>query len=253
MFENYVTSSSKPICREERQYALYLYNLMQLYQNSNYRNNLEELFKGTNFCDKSINFDHIVLEAAFMRDLFERDRADKTILSFNERLLNFIKNNISNHLFTENEEINKQLQEEVALLLNNIEKLSPYNLGAKKGQEEIIKLTSSNCIIKSLLKIMMNVKPDIAFFTDNELYFWECKYSSPESKYTMGPLKISQIIAQKWVGKFLCDSDTTANYKFIDSKKIIFFYHKNNHKQYDYAFEIDKLINLNKELLHGKS
>lgn len=65
------------ICREERQYALYLYNALLAYNNDKLRNSaIEDIVKNIFGADEGDNLqiDNVFYEATFMRDLHEYNR-----------------------------------------------------------------------------------------------------------------------------------------------------------------------------------
>ena len=123
--DNYIRSDKEhkyPICREERQYALYLSNVLRYYgKNPNYNNSkgepinrighneiVKKIFRACGFNKKNDfdNLDNLIIEnvyyeATFMRDFFERNRQtnfkkddaeiteENKKFSFNRRLLEY--------------------------------------------------------------------------------------------------------------------------------------------------------------------
>lgn len=75
MCEKYV-SDKLSVCREERQYALYLSNILRYYNTESRRSAVPDVKKIFNACaippDAAI--DEVFIEASFMRDYFERNR-----------------------------------------------------------------------------------------------------------------------------------------------------------------------------------
>lgn len=82
-------SDENSICREERQYALYLYNILQAYHAGNREEPIisivKEIFAGKTVENYEFVIDNVFYEATFMRDLFEYNRR-----------LHFVKDAVNN-------------------------------------------------------------------------------------------------------------------------------------------------------------
>ena len=164
------------ICREERQYAVFLYNILCKYQNpENRTGDSSELFTVCGVPKEAI-IKHVFYEASLMRDFFERNRRivlgkkEDVLLnksfspsmlkvegekSFNKKLIQYIEE------LSDTKDICKQeplvtetdcsrLYEEVNLGQNNVE-LSAFGVSGTEQEQ-----------IKTYAAYMMNVKPDIA-------------------------------------------------------------------------------------------
>ncbi len=73
--DNYVCDNNS-ICREERQYALYLSNVLRKYYSPLKRDEDENVNRIFNVCriPETATIQHVFYEAAFMRDFFKRNR-----------------------------------------------------------------------------------------------------------------------------------------------------------------------------------
>ena len=214
------------ICREERQYALYLSNVLRYYDSPAKRAGedmveVEKIFKACGFKEEGIEnivIENVYYEATFMRDFFERNRRielskqsskhsktedvclQKTFTpstyiiknddsSFNRKLLRFCWKKVKN------EEI----------VFSDVE-IPEMNYGQNEIPEIYIE-------IKNLVQAMMNSKPDLAViyhYGENaekkKLLFLECKFESSEDK-TDGDngKKYSQREIQGYIAEFLCN------------------------------------------------
>lgn len=88
MCEKYV-SDKFSVCREERQYVLYLSNNLRYYNTEFRRNDVPNVKKIFNACaippDAAI--DEVFIEASFMRDYFERNRRTYLSKDFEKTIL----------------------------------------------------------------------------------------------------------------------------------------------------------------------
>ena len=248
------------ICREERQYALYLSNILRYSNNREKWNekDLAELNKILTACELNNNIvvEKVFYEATFMRDIFERNRryyltSDKSYDnlintyackqfrrknwtvdasdSFNHKLIEFCckKNNIP---FSSNSEIKE------------------INYGRDKNDPPIPG-------IKKLIAAMMNSKPDLGIIYkengDKFLLFIECKFESYETQKN----GFFQTDIQGCIADFLCNNGylpdvsvskimgTAPNYH---SKKVIFV--RTDPKNENEEINISKLIGLEKKI-----
>jgi hypothetical protein len=296
--KNYV-NGNYPVCREERQYALYLSNVLRYYgknpknKTTNRIGDNEEvknIFKACGFNDvdlKNIVIENVYYEATFMRDFFERNRRyylakDKTHPeveysknpfkhedymvsinnSFNCKLLGYCSDIINNtqdntiqdktpYLIEKPEDRriaernyggNNNFIGELKPKKTNLEdeKLKLLNEGGLKLLKEInVKKVDEKYIeknpegfekwnkFKTLVRAMMNAKPDLAVIYYNskekglrKLLFIECKYCSNEDCYEYdgynkyddkGIIKVAkkplwQTEVQGYIADFLCKS-----------------------------------------------
>ena len=230
--DNYVKDNLS-ICREERQYALYLSNVLRYYgknpsgKPANRIGNDAEVKKIFIACGfKKNELDNVVIEnvfyeATFMRDFFERNRRihlskpskkedvclQKTFKrssyeikdkekSFNRKLLCFCW-----------EKIGQSKKGNEGIDFNNLDgDIKEYNYGRNEIPEKFK-------AIKNLAQAMMNSKPDLAVIyhygenaEEKKLLFLECKFESSEDK-TDGDNgeKYTQRKIQGYIAEFLCN------------------------------------------------
>lgn len=210
--ENYIKDEYS-ICREERQYALFLYNILRAYK----KNDITDIYEA---CGIPTNAEilNVFYEATFMRDIFERNRRIVLGLQYlsesklsdedkKEKLKTFILNkkfSPENYVIEDpkesfNARLLEYLNEKNRCKLNHNSK--EYNLGGKK-----IKCNRErhNC---TLAKSMMNSKPDIAVIYEEDrqkyLHFIECKFESGEDKDKAGN---KQTVIQWHIAEFLCNN-----------------------------------------------
>lgn len=213
--ENFICDEFS-ICREERQYALFLYNILRKYSDYKKRReqpqNVKNIFTACHIPENA-SIDHVFYEVTFMRDFFDINRrmyfsdqcevtSDK---SFNLKLIKYVY-----------EQKHKEN--------NNIVKYSgkEYNLGHNAIEFDNLFINGKNIPdrekdwLKYRVKWMMNAKPDIAVIyhtvEDNLkfLLFIECKFDSKESLYSYTDKKgnterIGQREIQWNIAKFLCN------------------------------------------------
>ena len=222
--DNYI-SDEYSICREERQYALYLSNVLRYYNNRKKRVNIDQEKLKTIFEACGLGLDkkvvYVFYETTFMRDIFERNRRrylskkadskkqkdvylqktftpssyviEETNGSFNRNLLTFCWDKIIKTK-TENKDIN----------FSNTPILE-VNYGSNDIPDEYSK-------IKNLTRAMMNSKPDLAvvYYDNNmkdkkKLLFLECKFDSSEDKIDGDDgEKLPQTRIQGYIAEFLC-------------------------------------------------
>lgn len=222
--DNYI-SDEFSICREERQYALYLSNVLRYYGKNPNKNRIDNekiknIFIACGFNEKDVEnivIENVFYEATFMRDFFERNRRiglsdspktkclQKTFTpssyiisnkekSFNRKLLSFCWMK-TGHPKTKEEEID----------FNKLE-LYEFNYGQNDLPGRFI-------AIKNLTRAMMNSKPDLAvIYRDSKsdkrekLLFLECKFDSGEDKVSgdEGTDDYTQTAIQGYIAEFLC-------------------------------------------------
>lgn len=178
------------ICREERQYAVFLYDILRKYKKFTQREgkeHVEKIFEACGLKDDKIEIENVFYEATFMRDFFAKIRKDGND-SFNSKLIGY--------LYKENPDTIKSW----GIKERNLGRwLADCNDALKEKAPEID---------SKKLQYMMNAKPDIAVIYEKdeqkELLFLECKFESDESYYGEGDDKISQTKVQGMVAEFLC-------------------------------------------------
>lgn len=225
-----ISEDGNPICREERQYAVFLYNILKYYGKraevklgNSYSEVLSYIFKKLGLLDAKV--EAVYYEATFMRDLHKIDKK-----AFNERLYEFVLKEF---------EIKKIPD---AFIEND--SLKEYNLGARVAQQYF----NENPQMGSLFRVLMNCKPDIAvvYTTKEERYlkFIECKYESKEKIYKLDEKNIiKQVDAQKKILKYLIDYEPFFNNKKIKYGDVIEFNFKKEHSSV-----VNDLYRLNEEI-----
>lgn len=172
--DNYI-SDEYSICREERQYALFLYNILKKHRKAD-RDKIKEIFTACGLPPLKAEIENVFYEATFMRDLFERNRC--LVLSDNPDVNLLSKDFRPNKTgrFNQENSFNYKL---LTYLKIDIDVLSDeykeYNLGGK------------GIVCNETAKQMMNATPDIAVIyrigEERYLHFLECKFVSYESGY----------------------------------------------------------------------
>lgn len=225
------------ICREERQYALYLSNVLRYYGikndehlkklNDDERNYLKEIFQkcGLDF-EKDI-IEDVFYEATFMRDIFERNRRyHLTEDKKRENLIEVYSKRSFKHkdyIVDYQKSFNQKLIDFCCQVQSKGIKEINYGHNELPNDRQII-----NC--KNQIRAMMNAKPDLAVLFEHngekQLKFLECKFSSTESNYSGDGDKpyYSQIFIQNKIGEFLCDEQESRR---IFSEKVKFCKNKN--------------------------
>lgn len=219
--ENFINDNDS-ICREERQYAVYLYDILRKYKDPGDRKStVNNIFIACRL--EGAKIEKVFYEATFMRDFFERNRSisfkeeDKKkreeedqekhkkedVLqnkdnSFNWRLIQYLygKNNTKDWNIPECN---------LGRWLNDVlNKFSPDFFKDLNPREAFKDLDPQ--VFPKIIQYMMNVKPDIAVIYEKnqkrQLLFLECKFEGNESYYE----GISQTEVQGMVAEFLCES-----------------------------------------------
>lgn len=212
-------------CREERQYALFLYNYLLKFVEDEKIDKRDDVIKacGLSKADKIIS---VYYEVAFMRDFLhkEKDNADS---NFNDELFKYIKSKIHDdrnlkwlidsdnvkNLFKDKNNVvlaeykNESKKENPFNIYSNYNK---YNARSNVNYGSNVKDTVNDngeqedtlpYYIRILMRAMMNSKADLGVLyltndvkdvTNNaklHLKFIECKYESDESDIRLLPLK----------------------------------------------------------------
>ena len=238
--ENFITDEYS-ICREERQYAVFLYNILRKYGKKQSREKLTgeekdhilEIFEACGI-EADMDIEHVFYEATFMRDFFKRERRYSAItkyhgnpatvllqqdyekekkikIDFNRRLIEYAfqsEGKKTPKMNMENDNRESQYEDDAYLR---------YNLGGNlpegcKDQEKIEPL-------REKIRAMMNAKPDIAvIYKKNDqryLLFIECKFESSEAAYngtTQGGIQyeIARFLCNYYLTEELSESDPNA-------------------------------------------
>ena len=242
--ENFIMDEYS-ICREERQYAVFLYNILRKYGKKQAREKLageerDTIFKIFEACgiEAEDDIEYVFYEATFMRDFFERERRysaaikydsnkveakllqktyandtkwehindDAAEKCFNYQLLKYVHEHDEDHNQHQGQRQNK--------IDENLKEILRYNLGHTPilGCPQI-EGSELNNREKERIKDMMNAKPDIAV-----IYRGRSDENDEEKKYLLfieckfesyedsyNGENLSQCSVQYDVAKFLCD------------------------------------------------
>lgn len=196
---NYI-SDEYSVCREERQYALFLNNILLKYRK--WEDKVSAIYTACGIPEDA-EILNVFYEATFMRDIFERNRRihfgaispEKSLLN-KSCSLNGTTVNDDNRYKSFNDKLIKHVTKS-AVSYNGDE----VNLGKNKI---VCKISDDS---KEEIQAMMNSKPDIAVIykqgKQKYLLFIECKFESSESK--KGDKKQTEI---QWkIADFLCNKE----------------------------------------------
>lgn len=203
--DNYI-SDEYSICREERQFALYLHNILLKYRyvDSRTDSKIAHIFSACEL--EECEIEYVFYEVAFLRDFFMRNR----ILAFSksenyEKTLIQKTFTIKDHYISQERSFNAKLLEYCIgsqIVMPKAKMIKEVNYGHNNVQSDI----EIDVKVKEKMRRMMNAKPDLAivYHKDNKRYllFLECKYESPELKYEKD---ISQRDVQGDIARFLCE------------------------------------------------
>ncbi|MCM1166134.1 MAG: hypothetical protein NC299_14285 [Lachnospiraceae bacterium] len=243
----YVCGSAS-ICREERQYSLFLYNILRKFYSERRRDEnhkaVKDIFKA---CSLPSNSDirEVFYEAALMRDIFERNRrlvlcSDPYINMYSKKFNpdptgKFNSSNSFNYKLLE------YLKEE-----NYIDPNTPYDFKDERN------LGGKDSNFGDIVREMMQAKPDIAvvYWVDGSYYllFLECKFESDEKPYKS---KKKQREIQWLIADFLCKyyfTDLKVSPLMENRRSCLVRFVRNEPKKPN-EIEITTLIDLNKEFL----
>lgn len=253
------------ICREERQYALFLYNILK---SSSFidrkREKVNDILKKSGI-DTSRKIKNVFYEATFMRDFFERDReklylefapekrevhnknfeytCDEFCSYYGGRETNFNKTLIDFISQIKELEVSAQIENEYHEIKNKRNEIRPVNL----GHNDMFGGNNIYPCISFIARCMMNAKPDIAvLYQDNTLQFLECKFEMKrQGQYRKDGINLNQTYVQDLIADFLKKNH------YVDevlSTRIVNFtrYGTNN-------IFIENLIELNERILKGAS
>ena len=205
--ENYINGEYS-VCREERQYALFLYNVLRRYHDLKSRKGNDDVEKIISACGIPVKaeIEYVFYEATFMRDFFERNRriklspkCDRPQKPENTALNKTFKP--STYEMTDDESFNAKL---IEYYKKEINKKSDITFqGTYKGIEHNLGGKSIEC--DTIIRSMMNSKPDIAVIyalgKEKYLHFIECKFESGEGSDSEDN---KQRYIQWKIAEFLC-------------------------------------------------
>lgn len=196
------------ICREERQYAVLLYNVLRYYGKTERRGSdeIKRIFKACQIPAEA-EVVQVFYEATFMRDFFERNR--RIVLGkYDERKLIQKTFSPSEYKVDDENSFNYKLiqyvHEHYNKEFNAAEPLVYLDEERNLGRNKIC--TKLSEYEKYMIRCMMEAKPDLAviYMEKGETYllFLECKFDSDESCYEG---KIGQRAIQWNIADFLCE------------------------------------------------
>ena len=204
--EYFYSYNNKPVCREERQYALFLYNRLLNMVDKEYKDindEDKELFK--KIFGKELNNSKILrvyYEVSFLRDFFKKGRDElKNHLNFNKKLYDYVLDIFYNKnckyglsdLFESIDYYSSLNKKDMSLShsmnIHNFEKIQSFiplldkNYGSI--EKDSVNYNDIPYFMMKLMQTMMNSKPDIGIIYEKNgnkyLKFIECKYVSKES------------------------------------------------------------------------
>ena len=256
--ENFVKhmETEYSVCREERQYAVFLYNILCYYRRPERRcQQAQKIFKVCGIEDAIIK--QVFYEATFMRDFFERNRRLVLGKGEEEKMSDILlqkRFTRKNKSMDVNDAFNYKLMEYVHK--GKVEEWTDRdlrcNLGLHVPDAELSKDE------KSTSRRMMEAKPDIAVLYEKNnkeyLLFLECKFESYESSYSE---KEKQSRIQWKIADFLCKTYLKGKAEVSESmrgesSRLVRFVRKYG-KWPDEEIKISDLVNLNRnEIFHDK-
>lgn len=216
--ENYIredTDFNYSICREERQYAVFLYNILRKFHAHESRSDMiRKIITEVCRIPEKADIQHVFYEAAFMRDFFERNRRIYWEGSAKEKLFQQSFSPSERRLKAENS-FNYALIQYVCKSEKVSESFQWSQPENHLGQNKM-GILNDRKQIQSVIREMMNAKPDLAVIyhvTEAEegdphelgrdyLLFLECKCGSGESTYESG---YRQCEIQGKIADFLCN------------------------------------------------
>jgi hypothetical protein len=193
-----------PVCREERQFALFFANKLKLKDEK-----VIEVLTKAGVLSSSDIIKEVFFEVTVLRDyLFYKNNDEKDL--FNKSLLKFVTTEAS---------YKNTIEHKFKEIMKDI---NSYNANYECAENNNGLLTSHANHWKNphhIAKWMMNAKPDIGLITCSKpaqkfkLTFIECKYESNVDYYKNEdlPIGMKQIDLQRLILKFLCD-DIGAKY-----------------------------------------
>ena len=268
------------VCREERQYALFLYNILLAKMMGCSTNETAEkiinncIIGKDNDCKDMFSLDAVYYEVTFMRDYFIKDRErifsecgiDSKNISSNIKKMKFVIDEDSAYNNSFNEYLIKFVlgkmnvpgyKKEVEEALGD---LKFHNLGNREVKRVIKEKWGPDCKSYAedqdtravynamyMASAMMQSKPDIAVIyhkKDNKkkLRLFECKYLSNETLKN----ELSQRMIQSYISEFICSlSNNIKSDTIIDRNHIIRFVdEESNYKNYtdDIVITISDLL-----------
>lgn len=249
----------KPVCREERQIALFLYQKLfdMIGKTKEDMKNIDKSYtrvrEACGLSDTDI-IKSVYYEVTFMRDFLHQDIKKKSYV-FNKKLFEFVCG-----IFKEDEfsHLIEQGQIESFVFCNNNCKECKYvkNIDSEHiicnkinygHNSERTKYLDDILAVKTFVRAMMNSKPDLGIIYESvdkklRLRFLECKDESPESPVNLFDRKIddkikkelihgksfvmTQTVIQYYIAKFVCEKLLNIGYdepiliKFDSKSKI---------------------------------
>ena len=201
---NEFINGNDSICREERQFALYLYNILDKQGSIVIKNNGEEA---------EYTIEKVFFEVSFLRDYFdalkkeeEKEKEEKSI-EFNEALVKFARGRVNHPEELKDTDWDDLEKERKGFLHGHV--------NGWHNKSNVWEKTVGT----KLPQYLMNAQPDIGMILKTKideyyLCFIECKYCSDFGKYpTKGPILSAdeggyhQLDVQNYIAEFLCDKN----------------------------------------------
>ena len=206
----------KPICREERQYALFMYNkILELVQKeqSDYNDN-DKILLGNLGLDVNSKILNVYYEVTFMRDFIFKEKINKG-KDFNDSLYNYIKDKIQNDcqlkwltLKDEIEHLMDKDKEKYKYILSDykLNKDNPFNI-KNFGKESIYKTVNYGSSVKGKIKHNIEGISDKLDKSDKE-----------EWHYSVRILMRAMMNSKADIGILYLDKEKKYHLKFIECK-----------------------------------
>ena len=253
--DNKVNDKLPAYCREERQFALFLYNyLLKIVENN--QGKVDQNDKVIKACGLSgaEKIKSVYYEVAFMRDFLHKEKYNANS-NFNNELFKYIKSKIVDDKdlkwLIDPDKVKKLFDKYILADYKNELKENPFNIYNYNNKYEArsnvnygsnvkdsvkdkgVEVDTLPYYIRILMRAMMNSKADIGIIyldKDNNyhLKFIECKYESDESDVRLLPLKkdgsikqpfvLRQTVIQYFITEFICNEICNKN---INGKNFI--------------------------------
>ncbi len=261
-------SAEESVCREERQFALYLRNILHGIGAGKFEDEKEKILDACGLpADASI--EQVFYEVTFMRDILNDSG---NIPSFNLTLMDYIRErspfemsaeqvlNLS-VVFNARERNDGKPQPPKKLLDIRLSRVTDDQIKSLKDGDDNVKDNVKSALW--IARAMMKSKPDLAIVYKQKetgffMKFIECKYTSPESsKKIMQGRDITQTEVQEMIIDFLCEREQV-QFKKASLKKscpsvdLVRFISNSNEKMRDKEgegnIEIADLVSLNSKI-----
>lgn len=175
-------NGKKTTCREERQYALFLYNALLNMKKDKSRpiSDYEKKIKNDLFGNEDVSVEHVFYEAALLRDYHHNNRVD-----FNERLLKFCMCGCGVDITGKLPECFKSQNLGNKNVTSWIKGKCPElaEFGDEKKDEIRLRLLFAKCMMQAKPDIMVIYGEEKEQKKEQKALSIECKYESGNGKY----------------------------------------------------------------------